>query len=164
MTPTMIISANLKAALDEAVHAELYAANLYKHIANQLQRLGYFGAQKFFLKESASELEHYQLHVNFQNDVGTVAKVPMIEAMNESIKTFSDAIELGYETELELYENYKNWYEQASTDPVVQQFLLQFLELQRTSVGEYGDLLARIQLVDQDKAGMLLIDQELGEG
>lgn len=162
MTPTMIISANLKAALDEAVHAELYASNLYKHIANQLQRLGYFGAQKFFLKESASELEHYQLHVNFQNDVGTVAKVPMIEAMNESIKTLSDAIELGYETELELYENYKDWYEQASTDPVVQQFLLQFLELQRTSVGEYGDLLARIQLVDQDKAGMLLIDQELG--
>lgn len=162
MTPTMIISANLKAALDEAVHAELYASNLYKHIANQLQRLGYFGAQKFFLKESASELEHYQLHVDFQNDVGTVAKVPMIEAMNESIKTLSDAIELGYETELELYDNYKDWYQQASADPVVQQFLLQFLELQRTSVGEYGDLLARIQLVDQDKAGMLLIDQELG--
>ena len=162
MIPTMIISANLKAVLDEAVHAELYAANLYKHIANQLQRLGYFGAQKFFLKESASELEHYQLHVNFQNDVGTVAKVPAIEAMNEPIKSFSDAIELGYETELELYENYKDWYEQASGDPVVQQFLLQFLELQRTSVGEYGDLLARIQLVDQDKAGMLLIDQELG--
>ena len=162
MIPTMIISANLKAVLDEAVHAELYAANLYKHIANQLQRLGYFGAQKFFLKESASELEHYQLHVNFQNDVGTVAKVPSIEAMNEPIKSFSDAIELGYETELELYENYKDWYEQASGDPVVQQFLLQFLELQRTSVGEYGDLLARIQLVDQDKAGMLLIDQELG--
>ena len=162
MIPTMIISANLKAVLDEAVHAELYAANLYKHIANQLQRLGYFGAQKFFLKESASELEHYQLHADFQNDVGTVAKVPSIEAMNEPIKSFSDAIELGYETELDLYESYKDWYEQASGDPVVQQFLLQFLELQRTSVGEYGDLLARIQLVDQDKAGMLLIDQELG--
>lgn len=162
MIPTMIISANLKAVLDEAVHAELYASNLYKHVANQLQRIGYFGAQKFFLKESADELAHYQLHVDFQNDVGTVAKVPMIEAMNESIKTLSDAIELGYETELELYENYKDWYEQSSTDPVVQQFLLQFLEFQRKSVGEYGDLLARIQLVDQDKAGMLLIDQELG--
>jgi len=82
--------------------------------------------------------------------------------MNEPIKTLSDAIELGYETELELYENYKDWYEQAGSDPVVQQFLLQFLEFQRKSVGEYGDLLARIQLVDQDKAGMLLIDQELG--
>jgi ferritin len=162
MTPKMIISQECKDMLDDAVHSELYASNLYKHIANELQRIGYFGANKFFLKESADELEHYQRHVEFQNDVGTVAKVPMIEAMDEPIKTLSDAIETGYETELQLYNDYKKWYGQASDDPVVQQFLLQFLEIQRTSVGEYGDLLARIQLVDQDKAGMLLIDQELG--
>lgn len=162
MLPKMIISAECKKMLDEAIHSELYASNLYKHIANQLQRLGYFGASKFFLNESADELKHYQLHVEFLNDVGTVAKVPMIEAMNETIETFSDAIETGYETELELLNNYQGWYRDTAEDPVVQQFLLQFLEIQRTSVGEYGDLLARIQLVDQDKAGMLLIDQELG--
>lgn len=162
MTPKMIISQECKDMLDDAVHSELYASNLYKHIANELQRIGYFGTSKFFLKESADELEHYQRHVEFQNDVGTVAKVPMIEAMDEPIKTLSDAIETGYETELQLYNDYKKWYGQASDDPVVQQFLLQFLEIQRTSVGEYGDLLARIQLVDGDKAGMLLIDQELG--
>lgn len=162
MTPKMIISQECKDMLDDAVHSELYASNLYKHIANELQRIGYFGANKFFLKESSDELEHYQRHVEFQNDVGTVAKVPMIEAMDEPIKTLSDAIETGYETELQLYNDYKKWYGQAASDPVVQQFLLQFLEIQRTSVGEYGDLLARIQLVDGDKAGMLLIDQELG--
>jgi len=162
MTPQMIISADHKRILDDAIHSELYASNLYKHIANQVQRLGYLGATKFFLKESAAELEHYQLHAQFQNDVGTVAKVPMIEAMTDSIKSFSDAMELAYETELELYNSYKDWYSQTSNDPAIQQFLLQFLELQRTSVGEYGDLLSRIQLVDQDKAGMLLIDQELG--
>jgi ferritin len=162
MTPKMIISTELKNMLDDAVHSELYASNLYKHIANQLQRIGYFGATKFFLKESADELVHYQLHVEFQNDVGCVAKIPMIEGMTDSIKTLSDAVETGYETELELYNDYKKWYAQAESDPVVQQFLLQFLEFQRTSVGEYGDLLARIQVVDQDKAGMLLIDQELG--
>jgi len=162
MTPKMIISQECKDMLDDAVHSELYASNLYKHIANEVQRLGYLGTNKFFLKESADELTHYQRHVEFQNDVGTVAKVPMIEAMDEPIKTLSDAIETGYETELQLYNDYKKWYGQASDDPVVQQFLLQFLEIQRTSVGEYGDLLARIQLVDGDKAGMLLIDQELG--
>lgn len=162
MTPKMIIDSSLKALIDDAIHSELYASNLYKHIANQLQRIGYFGAQKFFAAESATELAHYQLHVQFLNDVGGVAKVPAIEAMNEPIDTLSDAVELGYETELQLYEDYVSWYKQAESDPVVQQFLLQFLELQRTSVGEYGDLLARIQLVDQDKAGMLLIDQEMG--
>jgi ferritin len=162
MLPKMIISAEHKNMLDDAVHSELFASNLYKHIANELQRIGYFGATKFFLNESADELKHYQIHVEFQNDVGTVAKIPLVEAMTDSIKTLSDAVELGYETEVELYNNYKDWYAQASGDPVIQQFLLQFLEIQRTSVGEYGDLLARIQLVDQDKAGMLLIDQELG--
>jgi ferritin len=162
MTPKMIIDSSLKALIDDAIHSELYASNLYKHIANQLQRIGYFGAQKFFAAESAAELAHYQLHVQFLNDVGGVAKVPAIEAMNEPINTLSDAVELGYETELQLYEDYRDWYKQAESDPVVQQFLLQFLEIQRTSVGEYGDLLARIQLVDQDKAGMLLIDQEMG--
>ena len=162
MTPKMMISDEHKSMLDEAVHSELYASNLYKHIANQLQRIGYFGATKFFLKESADELEHYQRHVEFQNDVGTVAVIPAIEAMDDSIKTLSDAIETGYETEVQLYEDYKGWYKGTSGDPVVQQFLLQFLEIQRTSVGEYGDLLARIDLVDKDKAGMLLIDQELG--
>jgi len=162
MLPKMIISAELKNLLDDAVHSELYASNLYKHLANQVQRLGYFGVQKFFLRESATELEHYQLHANFQNDVGTVAEVPAIEAMTESIKSLSDAMELAYDTEMELYNSYKKWYAKAASDPAVQQFLLQFIEFQRTSVGEYGDLLSRIQLVDQDKAGMLLIDQELG--
>ena len=163
MLPKMIISAEHKKMLDEAVHSELYASDLYKHLSNQVQRLGYLGAAKFFLKESKDELKHYQLHADFQNDVGAVADIPVVEAMREPIKTFSDAIETAYETELELYNNYKGWYSDASDDPVVQQFLLQFLEIQRTSVGEYGDLLSRINLVDQDKAGMLLIDQELGE-
>lgn len=162
MTPKMVISSGLKSMLDDAIHSELYASNLYKHVANRLQKLGFFGAQKFFLAESASELEHYQLHVEFQNDVGTVAEVPAIEAMDEPIDSLRDALELGYDTELQLYEDYKKWYGQAASDPVVQQFLLQFLELQRKSVGEYGDLIARLNQAGDDKAAILLIDQELG--
>jgi len=162
MKPTMIIPGNIKAMLDDAIHSELYASNLYKHVANTLQRLGYFGAQKFFLKESESELQHYQLHVDFQNDVGTQANVPAIEAMTDQITSLVDAVQLGYETELELYNDYKKWYLASAVEPMVQQFLHQFLEIQRTSVGEYGDLLARLSLVADDKAGMLLIDQEMG--
>lgn len=162
MTPKMMISQELKNALDDAVHSELYASQLYKHVANQLQRLGWFGGQKFFAGESADELTHYQKIVDFQNDVGTVAKVPMIESMTDPIADLVSAVELGYETEVELYNDYKRWYGMASSDPVVQQFLLQFLEIQRTSVGEYGDLLARLKLVEGDRAGLLLIDQEMG--
>ena len=34
MTPKMIISQESKDMLDDAIHSELYASNLYKHIAN----------------------------------------------------------------------------------------------------------------------------------
>ena len=161
--PKSLLSPEVKACLDEAVHAELYAANLYKHLANQLQRLGYFGAQKFFLAESASELEHYQLHANYQNDSGTVAGIPAIEAMDEPIGTLRDAIEAAYDTELQLEKDYIRWYSACTKDPVTAEFLLQFLRGQRKSVGEYGDLLARLDLAGDDRAALLQIDNELGK-
>ena len=161
--PKSLLSPEVKACLDEAVHAELYAANLYKHIANQVQRLGYFGAQKFFLAESASELEHYQIHANYQNDSGTVAGIPAIEAMDEPIGTLRDAIEAAYDTELQLEKDYVRWYSACTKDPVTAEFLLQFLRGQRKSVGEYGDLLARLDLAGDDRAALLQIDNELGK-
>ena len=161
--PKSLLSPEVKACLDEAVHAELYAANLYKHIANQVQRLGYFGAQKFFLAESASELEHYQLHANYQNDSGTVASIPAIEAMDEPIGTLRDAIETAYDTELQLEKDYVRWYSACTKDPVTAEFLLQFLRIQRQSVGEYGDLLSRLDLAGDDRAALLQIDNELGK-
>lgn len=161
--PKSLLSPEVKACLDEAVHAELYAANLYKHLANQLQRLGYFGAQKFFLAESASELEHYQIHANYQNDSGTVAGIPAIEAMDEPIGTLRDAIEAAYDTELQLEKDYIRWYSACTKDPVTAEFLLQFLRGQRKSVGEYGDLLARLDLAGDDRAALLQIDNKLGK-
>lgn len=149
--------------LNKAVHAELYASHLYRHVSNQMQRVGFFGAQKFFAGESADELKHYQLIADYMNDRGTSAKVPALEACTEVATDIADAIELGYETELQLMRDYEKWYRECKC-VTTQQFLLQFLETQRKSVGEYGDLLARLGLVSGDKAGMLLIDQELGNG
>lgn len=158
----MLISKTLESLINSAVHAELYASNLYKHLANQMQRLGYFGAQKFFIGESGDELKHYQIHVNFLNDMGTVAKVPAIEAMTDAISSLRDALELAYDTEEGLAKEYASWFKQASDDPLTAQHLLQFLEIQRKSVGEYADLIARMDRAKDNEAAILMIDQELG--
>ena len=60
-----LLSANMKKGLQEALQVELYQSNLWKHLANHLQRLGFFGSQKYFLAESAEELTHYQKIVDF---------------------------------------------------------------------------------------------------
>jgi len=156
-----LLNSKDEAALNEAVHAELYASHLYKHVANQMQRAGFFGAQKWFLKESADELVHYQRHADFLNDMGSVAVPPDIEGHTNTISTLRAALQLAYDTEYQLMLDYSKWY--AGASPVVAQFLLQFLEIQRSSVGEYGDWLARLYLAGDDMAATLIIDKELAE-
>lgn len=161
MKPRMIISAECKKTLDSAISLEMTQSHLWKHIANHMQRIGFFGAQAYFLKESAEELEHYQVIVDFLNDVGCVATMPEIDRLTVSFDSLSKALETAYDIELDVYRQYSKFYT-TENDPVVKQFLLQFLEIQRKAVGAYGDLLARLEIAGGDKAAQLIIDKELG--
>lgn len=159
-----MLTKKMLSILNDAIHSELFASNLYKHVANQLQRLGYFGAQKFFLSESSDELGHYQKIVDYINDRGLVATVPQIEAQNDSVTSLRDALTIGFETEKALGDDYSEWFKAAfAEDPVTAQFLLQYIEHQRKSIGEYSDLLARLDRAGSNEAALLMIDQEMGE-
>ena len=158
-----LLSKNVENMLQDAIHSELFASHLYRHVANQLQRLGYFGAQKFFLSESSDELGHYQKIVDYINDRGLVATVPQIEAQDEKVTSLRDALTIGFETEKTMSEAYSGWFKQAFADDVVTaQFFLQFIEHQRKSLGEYGDLIARLDRAGNNEAAILIIDKELG--
>ena len=153
----------MKEGLQDAVQVELQQSSLWKSFANQMQRLGYFGSQKYFLAESAEELTHYQMHVEFMNDMGDCADLPKIDAVNDKVKTIGDALEIGYEIELDVYNQYKDFYEKAaSEDVVVAQYLLQFLEIQRKAVGHYGDLLAKYKVAEETKE-ILEFDQHIND-
>lgn len=149
--------------LEEAIFQELHVSNTYKHVANQLQRLGFFGGAKHFLKESSEELGHYQRIADYINDRGSVAFVPDIPAIQDTVSTLRDALMLAYSKEVELGKLYEKWYSTLiSSDVTTAQFLLQYLEIQRASIGEYGDLVSRLDLAGDDRGAVLLIDQELG--
>lgn len=156
-----ILSANDKKIIQEAVQQELYASHLYKQVANFMQRAGYFGAQAFFAGEAGDELEHYEKHVQFMNDMGDVAEVPALPAISQRPDGLEAAVKLGFDTELSLGKKYECWHT-AATSPMTKQHLLQFLEIQRKSIGEYGDWLARIERAAGDECGLLIIDKEMG--
>ena len=143
-----LLSPETRTLLNKAVGLELYASNLYKHFAAQLQRAGYFGAQKFFERESAEELEHYYIIRNYMNDMGDVADMPMVEAVTDMVGGIGSALNIAYETEKNLLYTYKDIYEEVEDkmkDCITAQFLLQFLEIQRKAVGLYGDLISRFE-------------------
>lgn len=146
--------------INEAIHAELSASHFYKHLANQCQRLGFFGAAKYFQQESTSELEHYQKHADFLNERGAVAELPTIDGIEDGVGGLMDALKTALDAEIDLGDQYADWYaELALTDPITGQHLLQFIEIQRVSIGEYTDWIQRLTIA---KDNVILIDQELG--
>jgi hypothetical protein len=158
-----LLSASMRKGLQSSIELELYQSNLWKSLANQMQRLGFFGSQKYFLAESAEELEHYQIIADFMNDMGDCADVPGLDAITDKVKTIGDALEIGYEMELEVYKKYKKFYEEANDeDCVVAQFLLKFLKIQRKSVGHYGDLLAKYKVAEETKE-ILEFDEHIND-
>ena len=87
-----LLSPVMKGALMQGLTQELVQASLWKSLANQMQRAGFFGTQKYFTKESAEELGHYQLIVDFMNDLGDMADVPAIEAPTAVAEEIGDAL------------------------------------------------------------------------
>ena len=158
-----LLTPSIKNGLQQAIEYELYQSNLWKHIANQLQRLGLFGGQKYFLAESAEELTHYQILVDGINDFGDVADMPKIDAIKDKIESLDDALTIGYEMEVEVYKFYKKLYSTIEEeDCSVAQFILQFIEIQRKAVGAYGDLLSRYEIAKKTQE-ILEFDEYLGE-
>lgn len=159
-----LLSPSMKKGLQKAIYAELYQSNLWKHVANNLQRLGYFGGQKYFLAESAEELTHYQILVDFINDMGDVADVPKIDAIEDEIDSLASALQVAYDMELDVYNQYKKLYKEAEEeDCAVGIFLQQFVTIQVKAVGSYGDLISRYNRCGTNEAAILEFDEYLSE-
>jgi ferritin len=159
-----LLSPSMKKGLQKAIYAELYQSNLWKHIANQLQRLGFFGGQKYFLAESAEELTHYQIFVDFINDMGDVADVPKIDAIEDEIDSIATALQVAYDMELDVYNQYKKFYQEADEeDSAVGIFLQQFVTIQLKAVGTYGDLISRYNRCGTNEAAILEFDRYLSK-
>lgn len=163
LSPKSLLSSNLRKGINQAIYHELYQSHLWNFISNRLQRVGLFGTQKYFLKEAAEELTHYTILVNFMNDMGDCADMPAIEAIKEKIENIEDALTIGYETEKDVYDFYKELYEQAEDeDCTVGQFLLQFIQIQREAVGSYADFLAKYKIAFETKE-ILEFDEYMSE-
>lgn len=136
---------------------ELTASQTYLHLSNTMKTIGFFGAEKFFMNESNSEREHYNKLEAFMNDMNEQIEVPTLQAVNIEIDDLMEAFEHALEMEMNLLSQYEEAYKKSS--PKLQALIHHFLELQVESVGEYGDLIARLSRTTEP----ILIDQELGK-
>lgn len=138
-------------------HEELRASQVYLHISNSMKTIGFFGAEKFFMKESNSERDHFNGLEAFMNDMNEQIEVRALDAVDVEIDELMDAFEVAIELEMDLLTKYEEAWDKSSAK--IKPLLHHYIELQVESVGEYGDLIARLSRTNEP----IFIDQELGK-
>lgn len=161
-----LLSKEVKSGLETAMGHELYAHSLYTQLSNYSQRKGLFGAQKYFESEAKSELKHYGKLVDYVNDRGDIVDVPAVPKVTDKPETLKEMFEVALEAEIDLANFYTELYEKCEDeleDCVTAQFLLQFIDIQRKSVGEVMDFISTLTIAGDNSAAILLFDQKLAQ-
>lgn len=138
-------------------HEELKASHTYLHLSNTMKTIGFFGAEKFFMDESNSEREHFNGLEAFMNDMNEQIEVTALDAVTIEIDDLMEAFEAAIEMEMDLLAKYEDALEKCS--PKMKPLIHRYIDIQVESVGEYGDLIARLSRTKEP----ILVDQELGK-
>ena len=136
---------------------ELTASQVYLHLSNTMKTIGFFGAEKFFMEESNSEREHFNGLEAFMNDMNEQIEVPTLQAVSIDVDDLMEAFETALDMEMDLLGKYEEALEKCS--PKMKPLIHRYIDIQVESVGEYGDLIARLMRTSEP----ILIDQELGK-
>lgn len=158
-----LLSESCLKSLNQGVEFELGHFYLYKVLANKMQQSGYHGAQAYFLKESNEELEHYQKHVDFINDMGGLAKLPTLAPESFSGE-LDDAMKDAYDNEYDLLKFYKKlWKSEAMENPEIAEHINFYLKTQVEHVGFYGDLIALMEDEKDNPNICMVVDDKLAK-
>lgn len=162
MTPKKL-SNEIVALLLPRLADEFKAYYAYRAIANWCKNVGYFKAAAFFEAESADELSHAKKIENFLTDWNVTPALPTISAPQTDFKNLKQTIEVAYQMEYDLYEEYEDTSAKVfkTSDLCVFDFLQEFRTIQAKSVAEYSDKLNVLEGVSGSKFEFLLLEENL---
>jgi len=135
-------------SLNARIGDEYTAHYFYNAAFNWCSDKNYKNAAAFFAAESMSELEHGQKLQKYLVDWNCTPVIPQVET-NFSFQSLPDIVEKAYKLELDLFNKYlKDSQAIFAIDLATFDFLQGYREIQTTSVIEYSDLLAALELIN----------------
>ncbi len=157
----------IKKKVEEAINLQImkeeHSSRIYMAMASWCETKGYPGAADFLFKQSDEERMHMLKFVKFLNDRGGYAVLSALEIPDSAFKSLRDVFDqvLAHEEFItasinELYEISLN-----EKDYTTGNFLQWYINEQIEEESTVHNILDRMKLVGEDKAGMFHIDKEL---
>lgn len=151
-------------ALNEQVKHEFYSSYLYLSIASYFENIPLDGFGKWFRKQSQEEHEHAMKIYNYIIDRNMHVDLQPIQKPITKFNSVQHAFELALEHEKKVTHWIYQIYDLANQqkDHATHVFLQWFITEQVEEEKNANDNLDQILLIGDDKAALLILDQNLG--
>ncbi|GAB1404519.1 non-heme ferritin [Lentimicrobium sp.] len=156
-------SKKIEEALNEQIKNEEHSSRIYMAMASWCEIKGYRGAANFLYKQSDEERMHMLKLVHYVNDRGGYARLSPLEVPVTDFSSLKDVFEQVLKHEVFISESINKIYGlcMEEKDYTTGNFLQWYINEQIEEESTMHEILDKINLVGNDKAGMFHIDKEL---
>lgn len=158
-----MISKKVEDAINHQIKNEEHSSRIYMAMASWCETKGYRGAANFLYKQSDEERMHMLKFVHYVNDRGGYAKLSPLEVPVADFSSLKDIFEQVLKHEEFITAAINNLYEISlnEKDYTTGNFLQWYINEQIEEESTMHEILDKMNLVGNDKAGMFHIDKEL---
>ena len=129
--------------------AELEQTSFYKRLAVVCNKLGYLLAEKFFIKESKEENDHFLIWQDYINGRGNNFDIPSIDSQSVEAESLYNVAELAVSKEIEVLKMYEQAFSEVMPiDTATATVILKFIDIKIEAVSYYTDVCAVLRGID----------------
>lgn len=158
-----MISKKIEEAINRQIKNEEHSSRIYMAMASWCETNGYRGAAEYLYKQSDEERMHMLKFIKYLNDRGGYAKLQALETPNPDYKSVLEVFQNSLRHEEFVTAAINDIYAITLTekDYTTGNFLQWFINEQIEEESTVHQIIDKINLVGDDKAGMFHIDKEL---
>jgi ferritin len=158
-----MLSQKINNALNMQIRAELYASHLYLSMSTYCQSINLSGFAHWMRQQSEEERSHAMRLLDYVQDRGGRVILQAIEQppseFNSGLGVFQQALEHERSVTKLIHELYRQAIQESdsATEVELQWFIKEQVEEEKTT----GDVVARLEMTEDDPTALLIADREL---
>ncbi len=160
-----MIKENIQDAINKQINAELYSAYLYLSMGAYFASINLKGFANWMYVQAQEEQEHAMKFFNYLQERGGRVKLETIQAPPLNWESPYNVFEDVYQHEKRVTAMINTLVDlaQSEKDHATNNFLQWFVSEQVEEESNADEILQRLKLVKDTKAGLFMLDQKLGQ-